>query len=77
MYAQFVRRIRDKKLFVIYICINRRIIFKWVSKWAMGNEEVRRIYLNQNKYHFRNLRTCRRRNVTVFLDVSPLNLAEK
>jgi hypothetical protein len=73
MRAQFVRIIQDTRLFVRYVCINLRIILKW----AMGNKDVRRIYLAQNKYQCRSLRTCRRRNVTVFLDVSPLNLAEK
>lgn len=73
MHAQFVRRIQDTRLFVRYVCINLRIILKW----AVGNKDVRRIYLAQNKYQCRSLRTCRRRNVIVFLDVSPLNLAEK
>jgi len=77
MHAHFARKIRDTRLFVRYICINLRIILKWVSEWAAGNKDVRRIYLAQNKYQCPSLRTCRRRNVTVFLDVSPFNMAEK
>lgn len=57
MDTQCVRGIRDKKLRVRYIYINFRIILKWISKWAMGNEDVRRIYLDQEKYQCRSLRT--------------------